>query len=164
MTCPADTDWGEAHTMSQLGVQLVIGRLLTDDAFRASFERQRRECLVSVRERDVDLTDEEIAALLDADAHLWSALATRVNLRLRSRREAPFIPPNAGQGLTGREQRVLQAVSDGFTNKQIAAKLSVSESSVKATLQQLFRKARVRSRTQLVRLALDGSLARRNRR
>ncbi len=150
--------------MSQLGVQLVIGRLLTDDAFRTHFERQRRDCLVRVRERDVDLTDEEIAALLDADAHLWSTLATRVNVRLRSNPEPPFIPSHAARSLTGREQRVLQAVSDGLTNKQIAATLGVSESSVKATLQQLFRKARVRSRTQLVRFALDGSLVRRSRR
>jgi DNA-binding NarL/FixJ family response regulator len=150
--------------MSQLGVQLVIGRLLTDDAFRAYFERQRRDCLVSVRERDVDLTDEEIAALLDADAHVWSTLATRVDVRLRSSREASSIASSANRALTGREQRVLQAVSDGLTNKQIAAKLGVSESSVKATLQQLFRKTHVRSRTQLVRLALDGCFARRDRR
>jgi Bacterial regulatory proteins, luxR family/Ribbon-helix-helix protein, copG family len=44
---------------------------------------------------------------------------------------------------------------EGLTNKQIADHLDVSESSVKATLQQLFDKAGVRTRSQLVRVALE---------
>ena len=46
----------------------------------------------------------------------------------------------------------------GLSNKQIAAGAGVSESAVKATLQQLFRKARVRTRAQLVRITVEGSL------
>jgi cobalt-zinc-cadmium efflux system outer membrane protein len=146
--------------MSQLGVQLVIGRLLTDESFRAHFERRRHECLIGVREQAVDLTDEEIAAFLDVDTRVWSLLATRVDRRLYGR-SAPRTDVSSPipRTLTSREQRVLQRVSDGRTNKQIAVELGVSESSVKATLQQLFRKARVRTRTQLVRIALERSLA-----
>jgi two-component system nitrate/nitrite response regulator NarL len=44
---------------------------------------------------------------------------------------------------------------EGQASKEIAAQLQVSESSVKATLQQLFLKTGVRSRSQLVRVALE---------
>jgi DNA-binding NarL/FixJ family response regulator len=57
--------------------------------------------------------------------------------------------------LTDREQQVLTGVFEGMANKQIADRLQVSESSVKATLQQLFQKTGVRTRSQLVRIALE---------
>jgi DNA-binding NarL/FixJ family response regulator len=60
--------------------------------------------------------------------------------------------------LTEREQQVLEGLFEGLTNKEIAAQLGVSESGVKATLQQLFQKTRVRTRSQLVRIALESSL------
>jgi DNA-binding NarL/FixJ family response regulator len=61
--------------------------------------------------------------------------------------------------LTDREQDVLQGVFEGLANKEIGARLEISESAVKATLQQLFRKTHVRTRGQLVRVALEGSFA-----
>lgn len=54
-----------------------------------------------------------------------------------------------------RERAVLNAVFEGCTNKEIATKLQISESSVKAVLQQLFEKTGVRTRSQLVRIALE---------
>jgi DNA-binding NarL/FixJ family response regulator len=60
--------------------------------------------------------------------------------------------------LTTREQQVLRGVFEGLTNKEIASQLGVTESAVKATLQQLFRKTGVRTRSQLVRIALKRSL------
>jgi DNA-binding NarL/FixJ family response regulator len=62
--------------------------------------------------------------------------------------------------LTEREQRVLQGVFEGLGNKEIGAGLGVSVSAVKATLQQLFHKTGVRTRSQLVRIALERNLAR----
>jgi DNA-binding NarL/FixJ family response regulator len=59
--------------------------------------------------------------------------------------------------LTEREDQVLRGVFEGLANKEIAAKIGVSESSVKATLQQLFHKTGVRTRSQLVRIVLEGS-------
>jgi DNA-binding NarL/FixJ family response regulator len=61
--------------------------------------------------------------------------------------------------LTEREQDVLRGIFEGLSNKEIAAQLAVSEGSVKAALQQLFEKTRVRTRSQLVRIALEMSLA-----
>lgn len=57
--------------------------------------------------------------------------------------------------LTTREKDVLRGVLEGASNKIIADMLHVSESSVKATLQQLFTKTGVRTRGQLVRIALE---------
>ena len=59
------------------------------------------------------------------------------------------------QQLSERERRVLNFILEGLTNKQIADRLNISESSVKATLQQLFDKAGVRTRSQLVRVAIE---------
>ncbi len=57
--------------------------------------------------------------------------------------------------LTGRQQEVLSCVLDGSSSRAIASHLGVTESAVKATLQQLFGKAGVRTRSQLVRVALE---------
>ena len=59
------------------------------------------------------------------------------------------------KALTEREVEVLRLVVQGFANKEIAARLTISESSVKNALQQLFAKTAVRSRSQLVRIALE---------
>ena len=57
--------------------------------------------------------------------------------------------------LSARERAVLRGVVDGLANKEIATELQISESSVKAALQQVFTKTGVRTRSQLVRVALD---------
>ncbi len=67
--------------------------------------------------------------------------------------------PRERPHLTEREQQVLQGVFEGFANKEIGARLGISESAVKASLQQLFRKTGVRTRSQRVRVALEGSFS-----
>ena len=57
--------------------------------------------------------------------------------------------------LTARQNQVMRGVLDGLTNKEIALNLNVSESSVKAAIQELFQKAGVRTRSQLVRIAIE---------
>ncbi len=65
----------------------------------------------------------------------------------------PGVQPR--QSFTAREQDVLRGVFEGLSNKEIGARLGISESSVKAAIQQLFEKAGVRTRSQLVRIALE---------
>lgn len=60
--------------------------------------------------------------------------------------------------LTARERQVLRCVLEGQTNKEIAHNVGASLSSVKASLQQLFDKTGVRTRGQLVRVAVERSL------
>jgi DNA-binding NarL/FixJ family response regulator len=63
--------------------------------------------------------------------------------------------PDGGRPFTPRERQVLRAVFAGQTNKEIAFSLGVSEPLVKAVLQQLFAKTNVRTRAQLVRVAIE---------
>jgi two-component system, NarL family, nitrate/nitrite response regulator NarL len=57
--------------------------------------------------------------------------------------------------LTQRDRSVLGLLLEGLSNKEIAGKLRVSESAVKTAMQQLFAKTGVRTRGQLVRVALE---------
>ena len=57
--------------------------------------------------------------------------------------------------LTDREMSVLRSVVQGLANKEIAIHMEISESTIKNTLQQLFAKTNVRTRSQLVREALE---------
>jgi two-component system, NarL family, nitrate/nitrite response regulator NarL len=59
------------------------------------------------------------------------------------------------RSLSERQHQVLRSILDGLANKEIATKLQVSETSVKATIQELFNKAGVRTRSQLVRIAIE---------
>lgn len=73
--------------------------------------------------------------------------------------EAGSNPPCEGQheraGLSGRETDVLRFLVEGLANKEIAARMDISPSVVKYTLQQLFAKTAVRTRAQLVKVALE---------
>jgi two-component system, LuxR family, sensor kinase FixL len=62
---------------------------------------------------------------------------------------------NEQASLNTREVEVLRLLVQGLANKEIAARMSISESAVKNTLQQLFAKTAVRTRGQLVRVALE---------
>lgn len=144
--------------MSQRAVQLVIGRLLTDAAFRRRMEQGGSAYLGRLRTQGIDLSREEVAALIERDPHVWSGLAKQIDLRVSNghhtlERDNP--PPHPL--LTTRQQRVLESVCEGLRNQDIAIRLGVSEGAVKATLQQLFRKLSVRRRAQLVRIALEAS-------
>lgn len=57
--------------------------------------------------------------------------------------------------LTDREKQILRFLIEGLANKEIATQLKISESAVKAALQTLFNKTGVRTRSQLVRVALE---------
>jgi PAS domain S-box-containing protein len=57
--------------------------------------------------------------------------------------------------LNNREMDVLRFLVQGLANKEIATRTEMSESTVKNTLQQLFAKTNVRTRSQLVRVALE---------
>jgi DNA-binding NarL/FixJ family response regulator len=72
---------------------------------------------------------------------------------------APIAPDRSFQNaLTEREKQVLAGVLEGLTNLKIAASLGITEGAVKSTLQQLFEKTNVRTRSQLVRVAVEASL------
>lgn len=59
--------------------------------------------------------------------------------------------------LEDRERNVLLGILGGLTNRKIGDNMGLSESSVKYVVQRLFGKAGVKTRSQLVRVALEGS-------
>ena len=63
--------------------------------------------------------------------------------------------PVAGPRLTDRDRTVLRFILQALSNREIAARLEVSEGAVKASLRQLFDKLGVRTRAQLVKIALE---------
>ena len=76
---------------------------------------------------------------------------------LRRGLEVPGATPSGAShsGLTTRERLVLSLVFEGLANKEIADRIQISESAVKSCLQHLFTKTGVRTRSQLVRVALE---------
>jgi DNA-binding NarL/FixJ family response regulator len=99
------------------------------------------------------------AIRLVADGAVWLEQSIIQNLadRLIDRCPEPDGRRNSN-GLTSREHKVLLGVLGGLTNRKIGDRIGVSEGSVKASLQQLFSRTGVRTRSQLVRIALEGSL------
>jgi two-component system nitrate/nitrite response regulator NarL len=57
--------------------------------------------------------------------------------------------------LTERDKTVLRLILQGLTNREIAARLEISEGAVKASLRHVCEKLGVRTRAQLVRIALE---------
>jgi two-component system nitrate/nitrite response regulator NarL len=57
--------------------------------------------------------------------------------------------------LTERDRTVLRGILQGWTNRQIAEKLEISEGAVKASVRHVCEKLNVRTRSQLVKVALE---------
>jgi DNA-binding NarL/FixJ family response regulator len=66
--------------------------------------------------------------------------------------------PSPGAPLEERERNVLLGILEGLSNRKIGENMGLSESSVKNVVQHLFARTGVRTRSQLVRIALEGSL------
>jgi DNA-binding NarL/FixJ family response regulator len=70
---------------------------------------------------------------------------------------APAASP-PGSELGDREQEVLRLVTDGLTNRDIAARLNLSENTVKYHLKNIMQKLHLRNRAQAVAYALQSGL------
>lgn len=98
--------------------------------------------------------DQLIAAIkLVADGGTW--LDGAAVQSMLSGRQAQSEQMHRARSLTPRQSEVLRGILDGLANKEIAWTLNISESSVKAVIQELFHKAGVRTRSQLVRIAIE---------
>lgn len=62
-------------------------------------------------------------------------------------------------GITEREKEIIEHVCQGCRNKEIASRLFVSEQTVKAHLNRVFRKYNVSSRSQLVAIAMNNQIS-----
>jgi DNA-binding NarL/FixJ family response regulator len=63
--------------------------------------------------------------------------------------------PPAISKLTDRDRALLRHILEGLTNREIGERMKISEGAVKASLRLLFERLNVRTRTQLVKVALQ---------
>ena len=92
-----------------------------------------------------------IRAVADGQSYLSSSVAGRLMDRVRS-------PDD--EALSGREVEVLDLVSKGKSNKEIARHLRLSEATIKSHLLHIFAKLGVNDRTQAVTLAVKRGIIR----
>jgi len=69
--------------MAQKNVQLIIGRILTDEEFRSDFLEQPIATLAALRDRGFELTTIEVDALARTDARLWRCGAEWIDARIQ---------------------------------------------------------------------------------
>jgi DNA-binding NarL/FixJ family response regulator len=103
---------------------------------------------------------DEQSALMEVDAARWvfERLGARFDLRRLSREAEAAASTPAGQ-LTSREVEVLALVAAGETNKQIAARLVISEHTVARHVQNMLQKLGCSSRASLAVFAVEHDLA-----
>jgi len=90
------------------------------------------------------------------DAMGMQAFAARARAELSATGEqARPHGPTEAKGLTAQEVQVARLVADQLTNREIAARLFLSASTVEYHLRKIFRKLGVTSRSQLIRAIQD---------
>jgi DNA-binding NarL/FixJ family response regulator len=86
---------------------------------------------------------------------IWISSGLALDLIMGTAAAEQREPGDVADTLDDREREVLGFVVEGLSNKEMSARLNLSESIVKAILQSLFEKAGVRTRAQLVRFAFE---------
>jgi DNA-binding NarL/FixJ family response regulator len=101
----------------------------------------------------------QIAQAVRAAAAGQSILDPQVQERLLAAAKAAAAPPPLPHDVTVRESEVLKLIAAGLSNREIAARLYVTEATVKSHINRLFAKIGVRDRAQAVRYAFERGLA-----
>ena len=69
--------------MTQRCIEMVVGRLVTDEEFRRTFLEDPHQALGDLLERGTHLTHAEIAALIATESAVWSQVAEQIDPRLQ---------------------------------------------------------------------------------
>ncbi len=69
--------------MAQRIIEMLIGRLITDEEFRTEFLKDPENTLTQLSELGLELSRTEVAALVSTDPTLWSRAADAIDPRLQ---------------------------------------------------------------------------------
>jgi hypothetical protein len=69
--------------VAQRSIEILIGRLVTDEAFRAAFRTNAVAALIGFTESGYELTALEISALRATNPDVWERVAEQVDPRLQ---------------------------------------------------------------------------------
>lgn len=69
--------------MTQKSIEILIGRLATDESFRVAYQEDAAGTLASFADQGHDLTAVEIAALKAVADQVWTRLAEHIDPRLQ---------------------------------------------------------------------------------
>jgi hypothetical protein len=69
--------------VAQRSVEILIGRLVTDEAFRSAFRTDATATLIGFVESGYDLTALEIASLRETPADVWERVSGLIDPRLQ---------------------------------------------------------------------------------
>lgn len=105
-----------------------------------------------------DAPPEELLAALQAVAAGGSYLGSRIAGAILGRPGEAGEGPDLPEPLTGREREVLALIGRGLGNREIAARLVVSEKTVKTHVANILQKLQVKSRTQAALYAAEHGL------
>jgi len=85
--------------MSQKNVEIIVGKLATDEDFRCQFGSDPSRTVRELIERGTELTPSEVAALLSTDARVFDRVAEALDPRLQkaSLRTGSFRLPETGR-------------------------------------------------------------------
>jgi hypothetical protein len=64
--------------MSQRAIEVIVGRLVTDEGFRQAFARRPRQALEALIAQGLSLTETEIRALTGTRLSLWAELGEQI--------------------------------------------------------------------------------------
>ncbi|MCP5105202.1 MAG: response regulator [bacterium] len=78
-----------------------------------------------------------------------------LNELLEKNSSPEYLKPRIAYGLSNREIEILQVIASGLSNFAISTKLFISEKTVKAHINHIFKKMKVKSRMQAVKKAVD---------
>jgi DNA-binding NarL/FixJ family response regulator len=110
-----------------------------------------------------NLEGRQLRAMIDAASRGEAAITPGTAVRIIdefARRERGSAPATAVDQLTAREVDVLRLVTDGYRNKEIAARLAITENTVKFHLRHILEKLHAASRAEVaVRAVREGLVA-----
>jgi DNA-binding NarL/FixJ family response regulator len=108
-----------------------------------------------------NLESQQLRRMLEAVARGEAAITPATAARILEEFVRADRPPDAGADpdrLTERESEVLQLVTAGLRNKEVGARLGISENTVKFHLRNILEKLHVQSRTELAARAVREGL------